>query len=89
MSDGRKVALGTDVLDDISGFCGVATARMLYPDGHARIEVTSRQLERGRPAVEWFDECRLVTDPVPKRRSGFQMPASSDFANGEADPDEQ
>lgn len=54
------VRLGERVRDLITGFAGVATARVEYLNGCVRIEVTPKALHEGKPMdAQWFDEQRI------------------------------
>jgi hypothetical protein len=57
------IKLGEIVVDSISGFTGVATAKTEWLYGCVRICVTPKELKDGKPVDEqWFDEQRLTTD---------------------------
>ena len=63
------IKLGSKVVDSITGFEGIATARHEYLYGCVRITITPDKLHDGKPVDEqWFDEQRLnlveVRDPV-------------------------
>jgi len=51
------VKLGDSVRDKITGFEGVAVARVVHLYGCVRVHVQPRELKEGKPAEsEWLDE---------------------------------
>ena len=51
------IKLGSRVIDTISGFTGIVTARHEYLYGCVRVTVTPETLKDGKPIdAEWFDE---------------------------------
>lgn len=55
-----KIKLGTHVIDKITGFAGIATARTEFMNGCIRIGVDSPVGDDGKLRdTEWFDENRL------------------------------
>ena len=74
----KKIKLGKDYTDSITGFSGVATARAEYLYGCISIQLTSRELkDDGSVKERWIDEQRLISgsdalvggdyDPPPER----------------------
>ena len=55
-----KIPLGSEVKDAVSGFEGVATARVEYLNGCVHIAVTPKVHEGKLPPVEFFDEGQLT-----------------------------
>jgi hypothetical protein len=54
------IKLGSRVKDSISGFTGIATARVEYMYGCARILIEAEQLRDGKHDDCYFDEQRVV-----------------------------
>lgn len=64
-----KIKLGEKYTDNITGFTGVATARIEYLTGCVHIGLQGKVKEDGSlPAAEYFDECRL--DSTIERKGG-------------------
>jgi hypothetical protein len=77
----RKVKLGTQVTDKISGFTGVAIARTEFLNGCVRVGVQARVDKDGKvPEAEWFDEVQLGATPTKRQPSGpGPSPPSRDY----------
>jgi hypothetical protein len=55
-----QIQLGSKVKDRVTGFSGIATARIEYITGCVQYAVTPDSLQDGLPIDnQWFDECRL------------------------------
>ncbi len=55
--------LGDHIVDTVTGFTGIVTARCEYLGEETRIQVTSRQIEKGKPPAEiWINEKRAKKD---------------------------
>ena len=67
-----KIKLGSEVEDKVSGFTGIAVARIMYLNGCARISVQPKIDKEGKlPISEYFDEPQLtvVTSKVVSKGS--------------------
>lgn len=74
-----KIKLGSKVIDSITGFAGVATARTEYLNGCIRIGLQAPVGKDGKiPDTEWFDEQRLTTKSKAKRGGPGPVPPSRD-----------
>ena len=57
LKEGNVIELGSRVVDIISGFEGIATARSEYLFGCKRVQITRTELDaNGKLLDEWFDE---------------------------------
>jgi hypothetical protein len=55
-----EINLGDKCTDTVSGFSGVATAKIAYLKGVTQIEITAQGIARdGKPVSEWFPVDRL------------------------------
>jgi hypothetical protein len=68
------IKLGEKVIDSITGYSGIVTARVEYPSGCIQYLVTPKTCkEKGSmPKGEWIDENRLVAKEVTKGSGGPQ-----------------
>lgn len=65
----QATILGTMVRDTITGFEGMAIARMVYLNGNVQVHVQSAMMNNGVPVeAQWIDEYRLI--PAPEGKSG-------------------
>lgn len=66
------VKLGSKVRDTVTGFTGIASARSEYLHGTPRVLIESTGLDRdgNLKRGEWFDEPRVESVPVAKKRGG-------------------
>ena len=56
------IKLGDKVKDYITGFEGIAIAKVFYLNGCISYQVKSQKLYNGKPLeAEWFDEQNLTT----------------------------
>ncbi len=56
-----SIKLGEKVKDSITGFTGIAIAKVEYLNGCVSIEVKSQKLKDGQPIkAHWFDEQNLT-----------------------------
>ena len=63
------VNLGEYVVDTISGFAGVVTARTEYLHGNIELCVEACELDSGKPIAKvWLDEQRCEVKPRPRQR---------------------
>ena len=71
MGDKWRIQLGDNVRDTISGFEGVATARVEYLYGCRRVTVTPRTIDKDGKPVEpqYFDEAQLEVIKKPKQEA--------------------
>jgi len=63
------IKLGNRVRDNITGFCGIATARAEWLFGCNRIAIEPQELKDGKPIeAQWFDEQRveLIAETKPE-----------------------
>jgi hypothetical protein len=72
------IKLGTKVKDSISGFEGIATARIEYLYGCVRVLVEPQGLNQdGKPIeAQYFDEQRLEDQPTAKSGGPRDLPGS-------------
>ena len=65
----ERMNLGDYVVDMISGFAGVVTARTVYLNGNVKVCVEACELDQGKPITEvWLDEHRCAKMPRPQTR---------------------
>ena len=64
------MTLGDYVVDTISGFAGVVTARTVYLNGNVKVCVEACELDQGKPITEvGLDESRCEQKPRPQTRA--------------------
>ena len=72
-----SIELGQRVVDDITNFTGIVTARAVYLTGCVQICVTPRADKDGKlQPCEWFDEGRLRQHYQDERGCCCSEPAS-------------
>jgi len=55
------IKLGSEVKDFITGFKGIAIARIVYLNGCVQVQVQSKELKDGKIIkAEWIDEPQLI-----------------------------
>jgi hypothetical protein len=60
MKDVKEIQLGSEVMDLVTGFKGIAMGRTLFLNGCARIGVQPPMDKDGKiPDAQWFDEPQL------------------------------
>jgi len=70
------IKLGEKVRDEITGFEGIAIARIEYLNGCVRYEVKPKILKDGRPIEgEWIDEQQLVAKSKAKTGGPGTIPS--------------
>ena len=70
------IKLGDKYKDKITGYTGIATARVIFLTGCVRVELTSTKLSKeGKPQSEYFDEMNLVTLGGRKPKNVSEKPA--------------
>jgi len=62
----NMIDLGTEVVDGMSGFRGIAVGRAEYLDGSAQYLVRARELSDGKPVAEWISSIHVQKAPSDK-----------------------
>lgn len=63
----KRIELGDEVKDTITGFKGIATGRTDWLHGCSRIGIQSQSLIEGKPTeAQWFDEQQCVVVKAAK-----------------------
>lgn len=70
------IKLGSEVKDSITGFSGIAMARVEYLNGCIQYEVKPKKLDKNRKMLdsEWIDEEQLISKPEAKRGGPHNIP---------------
>ena len=81
------IKLGTKVKDMITGFEGVAVARIVYLNGCVQIQVQSKKLKDSKIIkAEWIDEPQLICKDKVRAKSDKDPGGSGDVPNGFSHP---
>lgn len=65
---------GTEVVDSITGYRGIVTARAEYMNGCLKCLVEAKRGKDGKEIVEWFDEQRLTSKSLAKAGGPMPLP---------------